>query len=130
MLIRALSKTSHISRSSISLNRSTHLSSQYFSTVIFTRIEIMSNKTKTGKLDTGDEALRHIESVQDGQVEEASNVDDAILRAQGHDAAMERQFSWIAALGMAFSITNSWVGYLVCGPAHGEDVAQAKADTI
>lgn len=77
----------------------------------------MSNNTKIEKLDAGHDALHHIQSVQEGQIEESSNLDDdVILRAQGHDAAMDRQFSWIAALGMAFSITNSWVGYLVCGP--------------
>lgn len=40
--------------------------------------------------------------------------DDAILRANGHEAAMPRQFTWVSALGLAFSIINSWVGYLVC----------------
>ncbi|KAL4873647.1 hypothetical protein BDV12DRAFT_207489 [Aspergillus spectabilis] len=40
--------------------------------------------------------------------------DDAILRANGHAQAMPRQFSWISALGLGFSITNSWVGYLSC----------------
>lgn len=39
--------------------------------------------------------------------------DDATLRAQGHEVVMDRQFNWIAALGLAFSITNSWIGYLV-----------------
>ncbi|KAJ5107336.1 hypothetical protein N7456_004011 [Penicillium angulare] len=40
--------------------------------------------------------------------------DDAILRANGHEAAMPRQFNWISALGLGFSITNSWIGYLSC----------------
>lgn len=39
--------------------------------------------------------------------------DDAILRANGHEAAMPRQFDWTSALGLGFSITNSWIGYLV-----------------
>ena len=39
---------------------------------------------------------------------------DALLRAQGHRAAMKRSFSPFAALGLGFSITNSWVGYLSC----------------
>ncbi|GAB1192677.1 hypothetical protein APSETT444_001871 [Aspergillus pseudonomiae] len=38
--------------------------------------------------------------------------DDAILRANGHQTAMPRQFNWLSALGLGFSITNSWVGYL------------------
>ncbi|KAJ5391469.1 hypothetical protein N7509_006959 [Penicillium cosmopolitanum] len=40
--------------------------------------------------------------------------DDAILRANGHEAAMPRQFDWTSALGLGFSITNSWIGYLSC----------------
>lgn len=40
-------------------------------------------------------------------------MDDAILRVNGHEAVLERQFSWISSLALAFSITNSWVGYLV-----------------
>ncbi|PLB46239.1 choline transporter [Aspergillus steynii IBT 23096] len=40
--------------------------------------------------------------------------DDAILRANGHDAVLPRQFNWISALGLGFSITNSWIGYLSC----------------
>lgn len=43
----------------------------------------------------------------------SEDADDAALRAQGHEVAMERQFNWISALGLAFSITNSWIGYLV-----------------
>lgn len=65
-----------------------------------------------------DEDLHQIPSVEEGHTEDLSKLDDAVLRAQGHDAAMDRQFSWIAALGMAFSITNSWVGYLVYWSEH------------
>lgn len=39
--------------------------------------------------------------------------DDAVLRANGHAAAMPRQFNWLSALGLGFSITNSWIGYFV-----------------
>ncbi|KAL8801712.1 MAG: hypothetical protein Q9182_004251 [Xanthomendoza sp. 2 TL-2023] len=42
----------------------------------------------------------------------SSDIDDAYLRAQGHEAALQRSFSPLAALGLGFSITNSWVGYL------------------
>ncbi|WZH39199.1 amino acid/polyamine transporter I [Fusarium acuminatum] len=42
------------------------------------------------------------------------DVDDAILRANGHTAELKRQFSWLSALGLGFSITNSWAGYLSC----------------
>lgn len=43
----------------------------------------------------------------------ADNPDDLILRANGHKPQMRRQFNWLSALGLGFSITNSWVGYLV-----------------
>ncbi|BCS28163.1 uncharacterized protein APUU_61211S [Aspergillus puulaauensis] len=51
-------------------------------------------------------------SIKPGFLEEGD--DDAILRANGHEAAMPRQFNWISALGLGFSITNSWIGYLSC----------------
>jgi choline transport protein len=50
-------------------------------------------------------------SIKPGDLEEHD--DDAILRANGHEAVMPRQFNWISALGLGFSITNSWIGYLV-----------------
>ncbi|KAF1949876.1 amino acid transporter [Byssothecium circinans] len=39
-------------------------------------------------------------------------IDNAILKLNGHEAVLERRFSWVSALGLAFSITNSWVGFL------------------
>ncbi|PLB54719.1 amino acid transporter [Aspergillus steynii IBT 23096] len=42
------------------------------------------------------------------------NLDDEILHLQGHDASMPRSFSSVASIGLAFSITGSWVGYLSC----------------
>ncbi|KAL8682513.1 MAG: hypothetical protein Q9186_001460 [Xanthomendoza sp. 1 TL-2023] len=42
----------------------------------------------------------------------SDDLDDAYLRAQGHEAALQRSFSPLAALSLGFSITNSWVGYL------------------
>ncbi|CAG8220611.1 unnamed protein product [Penicillium salamii] len=41
--------------------------------------------------------------------------DDAVLRANGHEAAMPHQFTWLSALGLSFSIINSWIGYLPSG---------------
>ncbi|KAL4952139.1 amino acid/polyamine transporter I [Aspergillus filifer] len=35
-----------------------------------------------------------------------------MLAAMGHTPELQRQFSWLSALGLGFSITNSWVGYL------------------
>lgn len=60
------------------------------------------------------EAVEHGSTVQTGTMEDLKgDLDDNILRAQGHEAVLIRQFSWIAALGLGFSITNSWAGYLV-----------------
>ncbi|KAJ6094544.1 hypothetical protein N7467_002057 [Penicillium canescens] len=42
------------------------------------------------------------------------DLDEAVLRAQGHEAQLERSFSWIGALGLAFSIVNSWLTYAAC----------------
>ncbi|KAI0449477.1 amino acid/polyamine transporter I [Xylaria acuta] len=42
------------------------------------------------------------------------NIDDAVLRANGHKSELKRQFNWLSALGLGFSITNSWAGYLSC----------------
>lgn len=37
--------------------------------------------------------------------------DELQLRAQGHVAELPRRFSWLATLALAFSITNTWIGY-------------------
>ncbi|KAI4235165.1 MAG: hypothetical protein LQ349_003345 [Xanthoria aureola] len=42
----------------------------------------------------------------------SEHFDDANLRAQGHEAVLQRSFSPLAAIGLGFSIANSWVGYL------------------
>ena len=52
---------------------------------------------------------------------------DAVLLAQGHKAAMRRTFSPFAALGLGFSITNSWVGYLSC---FGQNLAYAGPNSV
>ncbi|KAL3434919.1 amino acid permease-domain-containing protein [Aspergillus tetrazonus] len=41
-----------------------------------------------------------------------TDADDLILQANGHKPQLRRQFNWLSALGLGFSITNSWVGYL------------------
>lgn len=66
--------------------------------------------------DKNDEKRSYRSSIDDGGFKDLSrgDDDDAVLRANGHAAAMPRQFTWISALGLAFSIINSWVGYLVC----------------
>lgn len=50
------------------------------------------------------------------QVSLGENNDDAVLRANGHKSELKRQFNWLSALGLGFSITNSWAGYLVRTP--------------
>lgn len=78
---------------------------------------------KGKEIEVADVAAESNPSSQLGEVENvlvrmetsaADDVDDAILRANGHDAVLKRQFRWFSALGLAFSITNSWIGYLVC----------------
>ena len=82
-----------------------------------------SRKLVANILDGGSELAR--ESSPDRQ-----DLDSANLRAQGHEAALQRSFSLLAALGFGFrytvallskflmtdslcaSITNSWAGYL------------------
>lgn len=82
-----------------------------------------SNDDKKLHMIKGDETLTNdqpLSIVQEGTVLELKNGtttddnDDTILRINGHEAVLERRFSWISALGLAFSITNSWIGYLVC----------------
>lgn len=53
-------------------------------------------------------------SIREGSIDDVIALDNnAILKTQGHDAAISRSFSMPSALGLGFSITNSWVGYLV-----------------
>lgn len=35
-------------------------------------------------------------------LEKTTDVDDAVLRAQGREVQLKRSFSWIGALGLAF----------------------------
>ena len=49
------------------------------------------------------------------------------MLAQGHKAAMQRSFLPFAALGLGFSITNSWVGYLSC---FGQNLSYAGPNTV
>ncbi|CAG8047160.1 unnamed protein product [Penicillium salamii] len=45
---------------------------------------------------------------------ELFDLDEAVLRAQGREAQLGRSFSWFGALGLAFSIVNSWLTYAAC----------------
>lgn len=40
--------------------------------------------------------------IEEKGVTEPLDLDEAILRAQGHDVQLERSFSWMGALGLAF----------------------------
>ncbi|KAK1847970.1 hypothetical protein CCHR01_09404 [Colletotrichum chrysophilum] len=62
--------------------------------------------------DAASNEFIHRLSISHGTLEPYANIDDAILRANGHDQVLKRQFSWVSALGLSFSITNSWIGYL------------------
>ncbi|KAF7548700.1 hypothetical protein G7Z17_g6886 [Cylindrodendrum hubeiense] len=63
-------------------------------------------ETKTQETDNQDH-----ESIARGSIL-GGDIDDAVLRANGHTSDLKRQFNWLSALGLGFSITNSWVGYL------------------
>ncbi|KAL8935207.1 MAG: hypothetical protein Q9216_005535 [Gyalolechia sp. 2 TL-2023] len=45
-------------------------------------------------------------------LEPLTDLDSAHLSAQGHEAELPRSFSALAAVGLGYSITNSWAGYL------------------
>ncbi|KAJ4296220.1 hypothetical protein N0V90_006265 [Kalmusia sp. IMI 367209] len=72
--------------------------------------KIVSESAAT--LQNGTADSYDVEQLNKGKTTE--EIDNEILRANGHEAVLERQFSWISALGLGFSITNSWAGYLSC----------------
>ncbi|KAF5984885.1 HNM1-choline permease [Fusarium coicis] len=59
------------------------------------------------------EPVNRAPSVSIGSIIDA---DDRRLRAQGHKAELERSFSWLGALFLAYSISNSW---LTCASSFG-----------
>lgn len=72
-------------------------------------IEDIVVESKTDARD-GDDVV----TIEEGNVfDPKQDADAAVLAANGHETAMRRSFSWLAALGLGFSITNSWVRYLV-----------------
>jgi hypothetical protein len=48
-------------------------------------------------------------SISDADV--GLSADEIQLRGQGHKGELPRQFSALSLLAIAFSITNSWIGY-------------------
>lgn len=62
---------------------------------------------KTSVLDIDSLQVVHTSAtVQYGESDDVkgddNNLDDAILRAQGHEVAMERNFSWLGSIGLGF----------------------------
>ncbi|EIT74507.1 amino acid transporter [Aspergillus oryzae 100-8] len=53
--------------------------------------------------------------------------DDAVLQAQGHRPELARSFSWVGAIGLSFSIANSWLGY---GATFGTPLAYGGGPTV
>ena len=50
-------------------------------------------------------------NISEAESGETLSADEIQLRAQGHKGELPRQFSAFAMLAVAFSITNSWIGY-------------------
>lgn len=75
---------------------------------------VRSLKDETKNNSAAETPLNKEDLIVVGSINSVEDADDVVLRANGHDPAMQRQFKWLSALGLAFSITNSWVGYLVC----------------
>ena len=88
-----------------------------------------------GAISPGSSAIRPSRSRAGSDIDEHEELansiqylhSNAILLAQGHKAAMQRSFSPLAALGLGFSITNSWVGYLSC---FGQNLAYAGPNSV
>ncbi|KAK6371625.1 hypothetical protein LTS17_008877 [Exophiala oligosperma] len=73
---------------------------------------VRSLKDETKNNSAAETPLNKEDLIVVGSINSVEDADDVVLRANGHDPAMQRQFKWLSALGLAFSITNSWVGYL------------------
>ncbi|KAH6892612.1 amino acid/polyamine transporter I, partial [Thelonectria olida] len=58
--------------------------------------------------DLGTRPVDRVPSVEKGSV---VDLDEQRLRAQGHKAELERSFSWLGAISLAYSISNSWLTY-------------------
>ena len=50
-------------------------------------------------------------NISEAESGENLTADEIQLRARGHKGELPRQFSAFAMLAVAFSITNSWIGY-------------------
>ncbi|KAJ3466538.1 hypothetical protein MRS44_004102 [Fusarium solani] len=71
------------------------------------------------RTDTKHRELKRTSSNNQGETilipdHHGDDLDNAILRAQGHEAALPRSFSWGGAIGLGYSITNSWMSYTSC----------------
>lgn len=81
-----------------------------------TAVNIPDNINKVPKKPSQDRPDYSDSHVTDPTCEQATikDIDDEALHLQGHDSSMPHTFSPIASIGLAFSITGSWVGYLSC----------------
>ncbi|KAK5996415.1 Choline transport protein [Cladobotryum mycophilum] len=83
----------------------------YSSRQIATTLTARGDQHGSQEKDSKD--TKEVLSIDNGAVLESNvDLDDAVLRANGHESTLARQFSWISALALGFNITNSWVGYL------------------
>ncbi|KAF9871507.1 Choline transport protein [Colletotrichum karsti] len=71
----------------------------------------MSHKSKEDIGVAGGENLARFESVEQGKI---IDLDERHLRAQGHNSELERSFSWLGAIALAYSISNLWLTYASC----------------
>ncbi|KAH7121531.1 amino acid/polyamine transporter I [Dactylonectria macrodidyma] len=55
--------------------------------------------------------VNHIDRAPSVEKGSLVDLDEQRLRAQGHKSELERSFSWLGALSLAYSISNSWLTY-------------------
>ena len=65
-------------------------------------MEAPSNKSAGGKPSSAD-AIEKVDSIdKTNETGKVDDLDDALLQAQGHAAELDRSFSWMGAVGLAF----------------------------
>ncbi|KAM6524485.1 hypothetical protein FALCPG4_010097 [Fusarium falciforme] len=63
------------------------------------------------KKSSEDLGARHIDRAPSVEKGSLVDLDERRLRAQGHKSELERSFSWLGAISLAYSISNSWLTY-------------------
>lgn len=65
-------------------------------------MEAPRNKSAGGKPSSAD-AIEKVDSIDKAtETGKLDDLDDALLQAQGHAAELDRSFSWMGAVGLAF----------------------------